>query len=111
MITKRELLGQPAVERDHLVVIHLKPGRRVVSHFVVNPRVAVVRLVEVRSVLEEVAEIQNIRAPPCERWEVEVGRLVLLDEDHDAHRSIVCQSQAEPAATALHPGDAARRAG
>src|SRR5207249_10729490 len=50
------------------------------------------RLVEVRSVGEEIAEMHDLRAPVRERREVEVRRLVLLDEDHDADRSTLCRS-------------------
>src|SRR5438552_19045294 len=38
------------------------------------------------------AEMHRLRAPDRERREVEVRRLVLLDEDHDADRSTLCRS-------------------
>ena len=55
MVAEREQLGQPAVVRDHGVVIDLDGGRGVVAHLVVRPRIAVVRRARrlAKSVLRE----------------------------------------------------------
>src|SRR5262249_11135150 len=86
MVAEGELLGEPTVKGDDGVVVDLVGGGGIVAHLVVHPRVPVVRLVEVGRVGQEVSVVHDFGAPLHEAGEVEVSRLVLLDEDHDPLR-------------------------
>ena len=90
MVAEDELLGQPRVERDHHVVVDLRGQRRVVAHRVVDPRVAVVGLVEVGRAGQQRPVVRDGSTPGRQGGEVEVGRLVLLQEhDHPVPRNPV----------------------
>ena len=84
MVAKGKLLGEPAVVRDHDIVVDLDRRCRVVAHLEVDPSVAVVLRVGHRWSRPKVAPILDLRAPGRQRREVVIGRLVLLQENHDA---------------------------
>ncbi len=86
VVGEDELLGQPAVEGNQLVVVDLQRFCRVVAHRIVNPGAAVVGLVEVRRCRQELPVVRHRGPPRGHRRKVEVGRLVLLDEDDHAFR-------------------------
>ena len=80
VVTEHELLGKPAVERDDRVVVDLRCQCWVVTHRVVHPGIAVVGLVEVRR-RGDVDVLVDHRAPTRQAAKIEVGGLVLLQED------------------------------
>ena len=87
VIAEGVLFGQPGVERDHRVGVDLHRQRRVVTHRVVHPRVAVMGLVEVRRRRQQITVVRHGGAPGGQRREIEIGGLVLLQEhDHPMPR-------------------------
>ena len=87
VIAEHELLGEPAIEGDDLVVVDLCRQSRVVTHREMHPGVAVVRLVGVRWRAEKLAVTGDRSTPFRQRRKIEVGRLVLLQEhDHPMPR-------------------------
>ena len=92
MVAEREQLGQPAVVRDHDVVIDLDGGRGVVAHLVVHPRIAVVRRVRDGRCGEQVPTVLNVGAPRAQGGEVEVGRLILLYQNDNARHARMANS-------------------
>src|SRR5260370_1253657 len=85
VVTVRELLGEPTVEREDRVVVDLQRRRGVISHLVMYPRIPIVRGIGQRGRREQISAILNIGAPGGQGGKVEVRCLVFLHQNHDTY--------------------------